>query len=233
MGLRVGLLGGSFNPIHVGHLALGRAAAEAFALDRMIVMPTGNSWQKAGTTQAKIDAAHRLAMVQIALASLEASHPPGCEWVADDLEVKRAGPSYTIDTLQTLRDRLGPATTLVLILGSDQLHNLATWHRWRELPDLAHIAATQRERVPLAGLPEAVDHLVAQRGAQSLPNGAAGSIVFFRMPPVAVSATGLREQLSRGVYPDELLPAGVSDYIRRHHLYRHSTESTRGATDNR
>ncbi len=87
MALRVGLLGGSFNPVHVGHLALGRAAVDAFALDRMIVMPTGNSWQKAGTTHAKIDAAHRLAMVRIALAAPAGSRPKGCEWVADDLEV--------------------------------------------------------------------------------------------------------------------------------------------------
>lgn len=220
MGMRVGLLGGSFNPIHVGHLALGRAAADALALDRMIVMPTGNSWQKAGTAHARIDANHRLAMVQIALGPLASARSRGCEWVADDLEVKRPGPSYTVDTLQSLRDRLGPAPALILILGSDQLHNLATWHRWRELLDLAHIAATQRERVPLAGLPEDVDRLVTERGAQALPDSAAGSIVFFQMPPVAVSATGLREQLARGEYPDELLPAGVSDYIKRHHLYR-------------
>jgi nicotinate-nucleotide adenylyltransferase len=220
MGLKVGLLGGSFNPVHVGHLALGRAAAEALALDRMIVMPTGNSWQKTGASYAVTEAAHRLAMVRIALAPLAASPAQGCDWVADDLEVKRAGPSYTIETLQTLRERLGPGPALILILGSDQLHNLATWHRWHELLDFAHIAVTQRERVPLAGLPEPVERLVAARGAQSLPDKAAGSIVFFRMPPVAVSATGLRGQLARGEFPEELLPEGVADYIRQHHLYR-------------
>jgi len=219
--MRVGLLGGSFNPVHVGHLALGRAAAEALALDRIIVIPTGNSWQKAGMKHARVDAAHRLAMVQIAIAPLESARTQGCEWVADDIEVRRAGPSYTVETLRTLRDRLGPEPALILVLGSDQLHNLATWHRWQELPDLAHIAVTQRERVRLVGLPEPVDRLVEQRGAQTLPDTPAGSVVFFQMPPIAVSATGLREQLSRGEYPDELLPPGVPEYIRQHHLYRY------------
>jgi nicotinate-nucleotide adenylyltransferase len=218
--VRVGLLGGSFNPVHVGHLALGRAAVAAFDLDRMVVMPTGNSWQKAGSAHGQVDGAHRLAMVRIALGAFASRPSAGCEWVADDLEVARAGPSYTIDTLQTLRERLGPAPALILILGSDQLHNLATWHRWRDLLDFAHIAVTQRERVPLAGLPEPVERLVAQRGVQALPDEAAGSVVFFQMPPVAVSATGLRRQLARGEFPEALLPAGVADYIRRHQLYR-------------
>ena len=218
--MRVGLLGGSFNPIHVGHLALGRAAAEALALEQLIVMPTGNSWQKAGTKHAQVDAAHRLAMVQIALAPMQAAPAGACRWAADDLEVRRAGPSYTIDSLQALRERLGPAPALILILGSDQLHNLATWHRWQELTDYAHLAVTKRERVALTGLPEPVDRMVAQRGAQALPDTPAGSVVFFQMPPVAVSATGLREQLTRGECPEELLPPGVFDYLRRHHLYR-------------
>lgn len=218
--MRVGLLGGSFNPVHVGHLALGRAAAEALALDRMIVMPTGNSWQKAGSGYASVDAQHRLAMVQLAVAPLTSPGPGQCRWSADDLEVRRAGPTYTVETLRTLRTRLGPSAALILVLGSDQLHNLATWHRWQELPELAHIAVTQRERVSLAGLPEPVERLVAQRGAQTLTDSPAGSIVFFQMPPVAVSATGLRAQLARGEYPEELLPPGVSDYIRRHRLYQ-------------
>ncbi len=217
---RIGLLGGSFNPVHVGHLALGRAAAAGLALDRMIVMPTGDSWQKSGTTHARVAGEHRLAMVQIALAPLAAARAQGCEWLVDDMEVRRAGPSYTIETLQALRQRLGPEPALVLILGSDQLRNLDTWHRWQELLDYAHIAATQRERVPLAGLPPVVDRLVTQRGTQSLADSACGSIVYFQMPPVAVSATGLREQLAAGEDPEELLPPGVSDYIRRHRLYQ-------------
>jgi len=218
---RIGLLGGSFNPVHVGHLALGQAAAEALSLDRLIVIPTGSSWQKSGMKHAQVEARHRLAMMQIALAPLAAARAQGCEWVADELEVRRTGPSYTIDTLQVLRERMGPEPALILILGSDQLRNLDTWHRWRELLDFAHIAATQRERVPLTDLPEAVERLVAGKGCQVLPDAPSGAIVFFQMPAVAVSATGLREQLARGEYPEELLPPGVTAYIRQHHLYQH------------
>ena len=217
----IGILGGSFDPVHVGHLALGRAAAEAFGIDRLIVIPTGNSWQKAGTTRAQTPAAHRLAMMRLALRPLAEARAQGCEWTVDDLEVRRSGPSYTIDTLQALRHQSGPEAALILILGSDQMRNLDTWHRWQELLDFAHIAATQRERVPLAGLPEPVDRLVEQKGRQTLPDKPAGSIVFFQMPAVAVSATVLRQQLGRGEMPEELLPPGVSDYIRQHHLYHH------------
>jgi nicotinate-nucleotide adenylyltransferase len=229
--IRVGLLGGSFDPVHVGHLALGQAAAQALELDRMIVMPTGESWQKTsrretGTAHAQTPAQHRLAMMQIALNPLAATRSQGCDWVADDLEVRRSGPSYTIDTLQALRERLGPDPALILILGSDQLQNLATWHRWRELLDFAHIAATQRERVPLADLPAPVEHLVRRRGSQVLSDAPAGSIVFFRMPAVAVSATGLRAQLARGEMPEQLLPPGVPEYIRRHHLYDYVPSTT-------
>jgi nicotinate-nucleotide adenylyltransferase len=217
---RIGLLGGSFNPVHVGHLAIGRAAADALSLDRLIAIPTGNSWQKSGTKHAQVQASHRLAMMQIAVASMSTERSAGCQWTVDDVEVGRTGPSYTVDTLQALRRRFGASPALILILGSDQLRNLDTWHRWQELPDYAHIAATQRERVPLTGLPAAVERVVTARGRQALPDTPCGSIVFFQMPPVAVSATALREQLSRGECPEELLPPGVADYIRQHRLYQ-------------
>jgi nicotinate-nucleotide adenylyltransferase len=217
---RIGLLGGSFNPAHVGHLAIGRAAVAALGLDRMIVIPTGTSWQKSGTKHAQVEGRHRLAMLQRAVDAMAGERGAGCEWMVDDIEVKRDGPSYTVDTLQVLRERYGPTPALVLILGSDQLRNLDTWHRWHELLEHAHIAATQRERVPLSGLPEAVDRLVEQRGRQALPDEPAGSVVFFQMPPVAVSATALREQLARGEYPEDLLPPGVADYIQQHRLYQ-------------
>lgn len=219
---RIGILGGSFNPVHVGHLALGQAAVQAFGLDRLIILPTGQSWQKAGMDHASVSATHRLAMMQIAVRPLaEQPAPGGCEWLVDDLEATRDGASYTVETLQTLRQRIGADPALILILGSDQLRNLATWHRWRELLDHGHIAATQRETVTLSDLPDAVEQLVHQHGRQVLPDAPAGSIVFFQMPPVAVSATALRRQVAGGVYPQELLPPGVADYIRLHRLYEH------------
>jgi nicotinate-nucleotide adenylyltransferase len=178
---RIGLLGGSFDPIHVGHLALGRAAAEALALDRLIVIPTGRSWQK---NDGQSDSRHRLAMARIAVAPMSDATTP-CEWS----------------------------------VGSDQLRNLATWHRWTDLLSLAHIAATQRERVPLSDLPAPIERLMVERGADALPDAPAGAIVLFRMPAVPVSATVLRQDLAAGRDVGALLPDGVADYIARHHLY--------------
>ncbi|HPU54075.1 MAG TPA: nicotinate-nicotinamide nucleotide adenylyltransferase, partial [Burkholderiaceae bacterium] len=138
---------------------------------------------------------------------------------ADSREVERSGPTYTVDTLAGLRGELGPEVALILILGSDQLRNLATWHRWRELLQHAHLACTQREQVSLADLPEPVEQLVSSHGAQALPDAPSGSIVFFSMPPVPVSATALRLALSRGERPVELVPPGVLDYIEAANLY--------------
>lgn len=207
---RIGLFGGTFDPIHVGHLALGRTAIDAFRLDELRLIPTGRSWQK---DAAGASAEQRLEMARLAVADL-----PG--FVVDDREVRRGGASYTIDTLRGLRDELGPQPLLLLLLGSDQLHNLHTWQGWQSLLDYAHIGVTQRERVALAGFPAPVEALLAERGRDALPDAPAGTIVFFGMPPVPVSATALRRQLANGDAPAELVPPRVLDYIRMHHLYR-------------
>jgi nicotinate-nucleotide adenylyltransferase len=212
---RVGILGGTFDPPHVGHLALARSARDAMQLDEVRLMPTGHSWQKSA---AGASALQRLEMVRIALRDVA----PAEGLRADDREVLRGGQTYTVDTLEALRHELGPDVMLVLIVGSDQLRNLATWRNWQRLFDLAHIAATQRERITLDDLPPEVEAEVASRGRDALPDAPAGSIVFFRMPAVAVSATGLRAQLAAGERPDALSPPAVLDYIQSHRLYRRS-----------
>ena len=208
--LRIGLLGGTFDPIHVGHLALAKAAQVALPLDEIRFIPTGQPWQKRGNVS---NSAHRLAMTRLAVGAT-----PG--WQVDAREVERDGATYTVDTLRELRAELGPEPALVLLLGADQLHNLASWHRYDELLEHAHIAATARGPDPLAGFPPEVEALLARQGRDALPDAPAGSIVFFRMPPVPVSATALRAALARGDRPAELLPAPVLDYIERHHLYQ-------------
>ena len=212
---RVGILGGTFDPPHVGHLALARSARDAMQLDEVRLMPTGHSWQKSA---AGASALQRLEMVRIALRDVG----PAEGLSADDREVVRGGQTYTVDTLEALRKELGPDVMLVLIVGSDQLRNLATWRNWQRLFDLAHIAATQRERITLEDLPPEVEAEVASRGRDALPDAPAGSVVFFRMPAVAVSATGLRAQLAAGERPDALSPPAVLDYIQSHRLYRRS-----------
>lgn len=207
---RVGVLGGTFDPVHVGHLALGRAACVALSIDELRLVPTGVSWQKAGSGTTTAD---RIAMLRLALAS----EP---DWIVDTRETERDGPSYTIDTLASLRAELGPDCAIVLIIGSDQLHNLASWHRWDELLGFCHIAATRRERISLEALPAPVDALVGAHGADALPDAPAGGIVFFSMPAVPVSSTLLRRQIAAGAESAGLLPAGVADYIETRRLYR-------------
>ena len=207
---RIGLLGGTFDPIHVGHVALARAAQAAYGFDEIRFLPTAISWQKGETST---DSQHRLEMVRRAIAGHRG-------FVLDDREVRRGGNTYTVDTLGELRSELGRDAVLVLLLGSDQLRNLATWRRYRELLTLAHIAVTRREQISLARLPDPVEQLVAEHGCNTLPNSPNGAIVFFGMPFVPVSATRLREQLLDGERPSAVLPKGILDYIENHQLYR-------------
>lgn len=217
---RIGLLGGSFDPVHMAHLALGQAAITALKLDQLVLIPAGHAWQKGGN---QADGRHRLAMLRLAIASLPAS-TEASHWKIDEQEVNRNGPSYTIDTLKALREHYGSDDALILVLGSDQFRNLDTWHDWQHLLDYAHLAVTQRERIPLSDLPPDIEKLLAARGTGALPDTPAGNIMFFRMPPVPLSATQLRKQLAAGQPVSGLLPMGVEAYIRRHGLYGTGTQ---------
>jgi nicotinate-nucleotide adenylyltransferase len=207
---RVGILGGTFDPIHVGHIALARAACDALRLNEVRFVPTGRSWQK---DPSAADAGDRLEMVRLAIAG-------DSRFVADPRETSRPGATYTVDTLADLRAELGPDAAIVLLMGSDQLRNLGTWHRYRELLGFAHIACTRRERVSLESLPPEVDALLAAHGRDALPDAPSGAIVFFSMPAVPVSATALRASLARAERPVELVPPPVLAYIESHRLYR-------------
>lgn len=206
---RVGLFGGTFDPVHAGHLTLVHWARAELRLDQVRVIPTGRSWQKA---QAGATGPQRQAMLELAFAGQR-------DVIIDDRELSRDGPSYTVDTLAALRDEYGSATALVFVLGSDQLHNLASWHRYRDLLALAHLAVTQREGIGLSNFPAPVEALVQAHGRDSLPDSPAGAIVFFRMPLVPVSATVLRQQLGAGAAAEGLVSESVLDYIRQNRIY--------------
>ena len=163
---RIGLLGGSFDPVHVAHLALGQAAMAALKLNQMVLIPTGHAWQKGGH---QTEARHRLAMLRLAIAALPANTEAG-HWLIDEQELNRQGPSYTIDTVRTLRRQYGQDAALILVLGSDQFRNLETWREWRHLLDYAHLAVTQREQVPLANLPPDIEKLLMAHGTGALPD---------------------------------------------------------------
>lgn len=233
---RIGLFGGTFDPPHVGHRVLVQSAAIALKLDAVRLIPSGQPWQKTTIATSPND---RLQMLQAAV--LDMSPRPDETWQieVDDRETRRKGPSFTIDTLTELRAELGPRAQLVWLMGADQFANLPTWHRWRELLDLTHLAVTARGPEGLTSLPMEMQSVLAQHGRDALPeinpsgavgadeakmthdtNYASGSVVLFRMPPVPISSTSLRRQLKAGDRPRELLSDGVLDLIDRLGLYR-------------
>jgi nicotinate-nucleotide adenylyltransferase len=222
----IGLLGGSFDPIHVGHIALARAASNALKLDEIQLLPAGQPWQK---TQIKTAAEHRLAMTEIAALAFPSFPDSSTRLSVNKIEVGSEKPTYTVETLEALfnaanEEKSTKLKRYVLIIGSDQLRNFATWHRYQDILKFAHIAVTQRESVSMQGLPPDVEALVATFGCDSLSDSAAGSLVYFRMPPVAVSSTALRMALKANspqtALVSHLLPAGVFKYICEHQLYK-------------
>ena len=200
--MRVGLFGGSFDPIHAGHVAPVRAARAELGLDRVFFLPTAHPPHKPGRHFAP--ALARFAMVELALLGEEGLF-------ASTHELGEA-PAYTVETLEHFQAEL-PAVELHLILGSDSLASLPSWRRWRELPRLARLVVLTRPGSEAALRPESLPPEL-QTAYED------GRLVAVEHPPVAVSATELREILARGGEP----PAGslhplVLDYARKYRLY--------------
>lgn len=231
-----GWLGGSFDPPHLGHLALGHAAKLALELDQLRFMPTGQSWQKQSeklnSLQYRPNTAQRLAMLSSLLSTSDRSF-----FDIDDREIRRyevsEQPTYTIDTVKELaRDH--PDKRRVMIIGADQLRNLPSWKHYDALLDYVHLAVTSRPGFGLQDLPQAVEQLVQQFGCDHLPWKSHGHIVFFSMSPVPISSTQLRRELATWTSLSEprlgahaeaqalkgFLGAPLLDYIRQHGLYR-------------
>ena len=211
----IGLLGGSFDPIHHGHLQLARDALKRLPLQEVRFIPAAQPWQKGPITAA----GHRAHMVQLAIAG----EP---RFALDMHEIERGGITYTIDTLHALRSQL-PDHPLVLSMGSDQFARLDTWVSWKEIVETTHIAVAQRAGISLHQSPDLQAVVAAHRGEiASLATRASGNIVEFAMTPTDASATEvrhwLREPLSteRAQRLSVMVPAVVLDYIDSHHLYR-------------
>ena len=208
------LLGGTFDPVHRGHLALAEAALEALPILRVDFLPAGDPWQKKRVTSAF----HRVTMLRRAL-----QYDP--RFRVD--EVLRPGKTYTIDTLEAIRRRTGDSIPVVLLLGSDQWNNFSTWVRWREITDFAHIAVAAREGVETA-LDEAVRRWAAERTVEPrrLSEKGAGYVTFFSMPPHRTSATAVRRTLATQPLVEALkrlerdLPPAVVQYVLENGLYR-------------
>jgi nicotinate-nucleotide adenylyltransferase len=215
----LGVCGGTFDPIHLGHLRLAEEARESLGLGQVRLIPSGQPphRQAPGT-----DAEDRLAMVRLAAAG-----NPGL--MVDESEVRACQTSYTVPTLERLRDELGPTRPLVLILGADAFEGLPSWHRWEELFDLAHIAVANRPGFAPHGrrwpgvLSPALEAACRSRLGQDparLAAAPAGQVLAFDMTPLAISASLIRGLLKAGHSARYLLPEPVLDYIQSHQLYR-------------
>ena len=190
---RIGVMGGTFDPIHHGHLVAGSEVAHTFALDEVVFVPTGEPYHKEG--RAVSSAEDRYLMTVIATAS----NP---RFNVSRVDIDRVGPTYTIDTLRDLRDANGPDTDLYFITGADALANILTWHDVDTLFSLAHFVGCTRpgHRLTVTGLPD-------------------GKVSLVEIPALAISSSGCRYRVAAGEPIWYLVPDGVVQYIAKRGLY--------------
>ncbi|WP_081336115.1 nicotinate-nucleotide adenylyltransferase [Burkholderia vietnamiensis] len=219
---RIGLLGGTFDPIHDGHLALARRFADVLQLTELVLLPAGQPYQKRDVSAAE----HRLAMTRAAAGSL--ALPGVAVTVATD-EIEHAGPTYTVETLARWRERIGPDASLSLLIGADQLVRLDTWRDWRKLFDYAHVCASTRPGFDLGAASADVAREIARRRADAgqLKATPSGRLLIDTTLAFDIAATDIRAHLRECIarhaqMPDasaEHVPAAVWAYILQHRLY--------------
>lgn len=198
--LRIGIFGGTFNPVHQAHVALATTALEQLQLDELLWVPVGDAWQKKADSLAS--ASERALMVSLAI-----EHEP--RFTLDWIELQRSGPSYTIDTVKEIQQRY-PGATVFLIIGQDQYVNLHTWHQWRDL------------------LPRVTLAVAARDGETPSAKGEIAHVwhrfKLLQMPRMNVSSTQIRHHLEIGrsavELAPEVLPTSVAQFIQEQSLYR-------------
>lgn len=216
MNAPIGIFGGTFDPIHYGHLRLAQEIAEAVRMPEVRIIPSGTPPHRAAP---QVTSLQRLEMVRLATAG----NPL---FVVDDREVRRSGPGYTIDTLTELRHAAGATRPLCVFLGADAFLELATWHRWHELFSLAHLIVAHRPGFPPESWPQRMPQPLAREYEARLMHqpfavhlSPAGGIVTQAIAALDISASMIRDSLARSVSPRYLLPDPVLDYIQRNKLY--------------
>jgi nicotinate-nucleotide adenylyltransferase len=214
----IALLGGSFDPVHHGHVALAELFSRLLHPDELRIMPAGQPWQKKGGLQA--GDADRVAMLKLAFGNA------GFKVKIDTSEIERKTPTYTVETLRELRAALGPDASIVFLMGADQLQKLDSWHDWQDLFALANfgVAARPGYRLDAAALPPAVARELAPRLAtpEEVRASKAGKVCLAHTLAVDISATEVRAALKENAAAkvSALLAPQVLDYIQQHHLYK-------------
>lgn len=189
--IRLGVMGGTFDPIHYGHLVAASEAASAFGLDKVLFVPTGEPWQKQTIT----DADHRLAMTKLAIAG-------NSLFEISTVDVRRSGPTYTIDTLREIHES-NPEADIYFITGADSIAQIDSWKDSSQIWPLAHFVGVTRPGHSL-----------------EVPKSAAGDVSLLEIPALAISSTDIRARVESGKPIDYLLPDSVIDYIHANNLYQ-------------
>lgn len=226
--MKIGLFGGTFNPVHRCHLAVAAGARDRLKLDRVLFIPSGDPPHKPSGDLAPFE--DRLAMVRLAVAG-EPS------FAVSDIEGRQEAKSYSIATVRRLRDSLPPGDELVFLIGLDAFRDFATWREPRALLSLCDFVVLSRPGssfrslqglAPLPPLdPAALAALDAgDRDRLDMPLGQGRTLTLLRLPPCEQSASAIRDRLRRGLAVSSLLPASVESYIIAHHLYRGGSDRT-------
>jgi nicotinate-nucleotide adenylyltransferase len=209
----IGIMGGTFDPVHFGHLRLAQEAAEILGLERVRWVPAGQPWHRVAPRAA---ASHRLEMVRLAI-------DQNTLFELDDAEIRQTAPGYTVETLERLRSTLGAQRSMVLLLGTDAFRNLPSWQRWRDLFGLAHIFVAQRPGHSLTpgGMSAALAAEWRSRAGtpDALRGRPAGSVVTYGTTALDISASAIRAHFAQARSPRYLLPSQVLDYIESNGLY--------------
>lgn len=207
----IGIFGGTFDPVHIGHLRPVLEVFQDLALDEVRLIPCHVPPHRAAPVASPMQ---RLAMLEAAIQG-----EPGLK--VDDRELRRAGPSYTVDTLTSLRAELGDHMPLCLLLGMDAFTGLNTWHRWRDLITLAHIIVMHRPGLLPPGQGEIAALLAERRTDNAAPLRAhpAGHILLKEVTQLDISATRIRTLVKEGKSARYLLPDGVLEMIKKERVY--------------
>lgn len=206
----LGIFGGTFDPVHYGHLRCADEARQKLGLKNLSLLPAG---KPAHRDQPQATTAQRLEMLALARTEFP--------WLEiDDRETRRSGPSYTVDTLQELRSSF-PERPLLLLIGQDVANDLHSWHRWRTLFDLAHIVILTRPAAHTAYRPVVAGQVRLRSVADvaDLARVRAGNVLQLEVGPVDVSATDIKNFIRSGRLPVSMLPGAVLDYIVKNRLY--------------
>ena len=199
--MNIGVLGGTFDPIHIGHLVVADEVTARLGLAEVLFVPAGQPWLKANTS---ISAAkYRVRMVRLAIAG-----KPYCK--LSTMEIERSGPTYTVDTIKKLREKLGTDDELFFILGWENLEDLPRWHQPELLISMCRLVAVPRVGCPVPDL----------SSLEEVLPGLSQRVIMLDKPEIDISASVIRERVSQGLSIEHLVPEPVEKYIREQGLYR-------------